>query len=56
MMLYYTGFQDFSHFQYFFSCLGPAAYELFYKSDRLLPEEELLLTLFKLRQGKDNIK
>lgn len=29
---YYTGFEDYDHFVYVFSCLGPAAHELKYKS------------------------
>jgi len=41
---------------YFFSCLGPAAFSLSYKSNCLSPENELLLTLIKLRQSKDDFE
>jgi hypothetical protein len=51
---YYTGFLDYEHFLYFFSCLGPAAYCLSFQSGCLSAQDELFLTLMKLRQGKDD--
>lgn len=54
MVKYYTGFVNFVHFMYFFSCLGPAAYHLSYQSALLSPEDELFLAMIKLRLAKDN--
>lgn len=51
---YYTGFIDYEHFMYFFSCLGPAAFHLSYQSGILTVADELFLTLMKLRQAKDD--
>ncbi|XP_078487340.1 uncharacterized protein LOC144745224 [Ciona intestinalis] len=51
---YYTGFNDYSHFKLFFKCLGRAASNLVYHCASLDPEEELFLTVMKLRQAKDN--
>ena len=49
---YYTGFRDIAHFRFFFDCLGRAAFFLQYKSRTLPEEDELFLTLMKLRQNK----
>ena len=51
---YYTGFLNFEHFNFFFNCLGPAAFELNYKCTLLGPKDELFLCLMKLRQAKDD--
>ena len=51
---YYTGFCSYEHFRFFLDCLGPAAFELNYKSSILQPEDELFLCLVKLRQCKDD--
>ena len=51
---YYTGFLNFAHFRFFFDCLGPAVTELNYQSKILRPEDELFLTLVKLRQNKED--
>ncbi len=51
---YYTSFSDYEHFKYVFGCLGPAAFELKYKSQKLSPEDEFLLLLMKLRLNKDD--
>ena len=51
---YYTGFLNFAHFNFFFNCLGPAAFELTYKCTLLGPKDELFLCLMKLRQAKDD--
>ena len=54
MIKYYAGFDDFEHFKYAFDFLGPAAYDLKYKSKNLEPIDEFLLTVLKLRQDKDD--
>jgi len=51
---YYTSFQDLVHFNYVFSCLGPASSHLTYKSQKLKPQDEFLLLLMKLRLNKDD--
>ncbi len=51
---YYTSFVDRDHFNYVFGCLGPAAYHLKYKSQKLEPQEEFLLFMMKLRLNKDD--
>ena len=51
---YYTGFCSYEHFKFFLDCLGPAAFELNYRSTILQPEDELFLCLVKLRQCKDD--
>lgn len=55
-LLFYTGFQNSSHFNFFFSCLEPAIYRLNYKSMSLSRKDELFLTLIKLRCGKPDIE
>ncbi len=49
---FYTGFEDYNHFEYLLNFLGPAADHLSYKSRLLSSSEELLLTLIKLRLNK----
>lgn len=56
MVQYYTGFNSFEHFQLFFHSLGPAVSELNYKCSVLDPEDQLFLTLMKLRQAKEDIE
>lgn len=51
---YYTGFPKYDHFMYFFTCLGPAAFDLNYKCSVLDQPDQLFLTLMKLRQSKDD--
>ena len=51
---YYTGFDDYEHFQFLFALLGPAASNLTYQCSHLSPQDQLFLTLMKLRQAKDN--
>ena len=51
---FYTGFENSEHFFYLLDFLGPAAYQLSYKSRILSTEEELLVTLIKLRCNKPN--
>ncbi len=53
---YYTSFSDLGHFNYVFSCLGPATRHLKYQSQKLKPEDEFLLLLMKLRLNKDDIE
>ena len=53
MVQYYTGFNNYEHFQLFFNVLGPAAYNLKYNCQLLTPENQLFLTLMKLKQAKD---
>ena len=51
---YLTGFDSYEHFQLLMAILGPACYELKYKSKELDAENELFLTLIKLRHGRDD--
>lgn len=51
---YFTGFHDFEHFMMLYRCLGPAVDDLKYKCAILSSEEQLFLTLLKLRQASDN--
>ena len=51
---FYTGFENSDHFRYLLEFLGPAADQLSYKSRLLTTEEELLVTLIKLRCNKPN--
>lgn len=55
-LLFYTGFQNSSHFNFFFSCLEPAVYRLNYKSASLSRRDEVFLTLMKLRCGKPDVE
>ena len=55
MVQYYTGFNSFVHFQHFFHSLGPALSELNNKCSVLDPEDQLFLSLMKLRQAKEDI-
>lgn len=52
----YTGFDNYDHFRYFFQVLGPAVYCLNYRSSVLLPENQLFLTLIKLREAKEYLE
>ena len=56
MIYYYTGFNSFEHFNLFFNILGPAVNELNYKCSLLIPEDQLFLTLMKLKQAKEDIE
>lgn len=56
MVQYYTGFNNYSHFQLFFNILGPAVYELKYNCHLLTPENQLFLTLMKLKQAKEDVE
>ncbi|XP_033725364.1 uncharacterized protein LOC117315325 [Pecten maximus] len=56
MLKYYTGFEDYDHFMLFFNILGPAAHDLQFKSSVLSPENQLFLTLMKLRRATENIE
>lgn len=51
---FYTGFINFQHFNFFFSCLGPAAEDLIYQCQVLSRRDELFLTLMKLRRAKED--
>jgi hypothetical protein len=53
---FYTGFKSFQHFMFLFNCLGPAAYDLNYKCVNLTPQDQLFLTLIKLRCAKEDIE
>lgn len=56
MMSYYTGFNGYDHFMLIFNILGPAAFDLNYKCGLWSPQDQLFLTLIKLRQAKDNVE
>ena len=51
---YYTGFDDYEQFMVFFHVLGPAAYHLNLQCATIHPKDQLLMTLIKLRQNKDD--
>ena len=51
---YYTSFVSYDHFRYVLHCLGPAAYELDYKSRALDTEDELFMFMMKLRQNTED--
>ena len=51
---YLTGLDGHEHFKPIFTILGPACCEHNYQSKQLSPENELFLTLVKLRQAKDD--
>lgn len=55
-ILFYTGFQNLEHFNFFFSCLEPAIHRLNYKCAQLSRRDELFLTLMKLRCAKPDIE
>ena len=55
-LLHYTGFKDFEHFCFVFSCLEPAVYRLDYKSAKLSRKNEFLLTMMKLRCAKSDVE
>ncbi|XP_069105886.1 uncharacterized protein, partial [Argopecten irradians] len=56
ILKYYTGFDDYDHFKLFFNILGPAAYDLQFRCSVLSPENQLFLTLMKLRRATENIE
>jgi hypothetical protein len=56
MLQFYTSFENYEHFLFFFSVLGPAVYELQRFSCLPDPSDQLLLTLIKLRQAKEDIE
>ena len=53
---FYTGFRDYAHFNFFFSCLEPAIYRLDYRSQKLSRKNEFFLTIMKLRCAKPDIE
>lgn len=53
---FYTGFRDYGHFNFFFSCLEPAIHRLDFKSQKLSRKNEFFLTVMKLRCAKPNIE
>ena len=56
MMAYYSGFCSYSHFLFLCHFLCPEVYHLDYKCKSLPVENQLFLTLVKLRKAKDNIE
>ena len=56
MISFYTGFNNYDHFMLLFNILGPAAFDLNYKCSLLSPQDQLFLTLIKLRQAKEYIE
>ena len=51
---FYTSFKNYDHFFLFFNILGPAVDNLNYKCSLLSPENQLFLTLMKLRRAKED--
>ena len=56
MMAYYSGFRSYSHFLFLCRFLCPEIHNLDYKCKSLSVENQLFLTLVKLRKAKDNIE
>ncbi|XP_056001512.1 uncharacterized protein LOC125681144 isoform X1 [Ostrea edulis] len=56
MLSYYTGLNGYDHFMLLFNILGPAAFDLNYKCGLLSPQDQLFLTLMKLRQAKEDVE
>ena len=55
-ILYYTGFDNYRHFNFVFDLLGPAAYELNFRCDTLTPKDQFFLTMIKIRQAKEDVE
>ena len=53
---FFTSFDDYEHFMCFYYCLGPAVNELNHQFSSLAPVDQLLLTLIKLRQAKEDVE
>ena len=51
---FYTSFVSYDHFRYVLHCLGPAAYDLDYKSRSLDTEDEFFLFMIKLRLNHED--
>ena len=51
---FYTSFVSYKHFCYALHCLGPAAYELDYKSRSLDTEDEFFLFMVKIRLNRED--
>ena len=51
---YYTRFDYYEQFVVFFHVFGPAAYHLNLQCATIHPKDQLLMTLIKLRQNKDD--
>lgn len=56
MIAYYTGFNGYDHFMLIFNISGPADFDLNYNYGLLNPQDQLFLTLIKLRQVKDYLE
>lgn len=56
MVNYYTGFSNYAHFMLFFNVLGDCVHHLHVPDCFLHPKDQLLLTLMKLRQAKDDLE
>ena len=56
MISFYTGFNNYDHFMLLFNILGPAAFDLNYKCSLLSPQDQLFLTLIKLRQAAEDVE
>ena len=54
LVKYYTSFDNYEHFMFLFSVLGPSVSHLGLENIRNPPEDQLFLTLMKLRQAKDD--
>ena len=53
---FFTSFDDYEHFTCFYYCLGPVVNELNHQFSSLAPVDQLLLTLIKLRQAKEDVE
>lgn len=56
MINYYTGFNSYAHFMLLFNVLGNCVHHLHVPDCFLHPKDQLLLTLIKLRQAKDDLE
>ncbi len=54
MIWFCTGLDDYDHFCYVYHCHRPAADDLEWPRGSLSPKNQFLLTLIKLRRGKED--
>ena len=55
-ILFYTGFENFKHFNLVFDLLGPAAYELNIRCEIIKPKDQFFMTMMKIRQVKEDME
>ena len=53
---FYTGFENLKHFNLVFDLLGPAAYELKNRCEKISPKNQFFMTMMKIRQVKEDFE